>query len=96
MSLYLVDLRLHFQTLLTAIHVDRENRNTTGHSPFYREHLRLFEQNYLRERETEGERSQEMLKLEVFMPGKIVPHKWCLPTLNISLKKDFDTGVLFN
>ncbi len=31
-----------------------------------------------------------------FLPGKIVPSKCCLPSWNISLKKDFDTDVLFN
>ncbi len=36
------------------------------------------------------------METQVITPGKIVPSKCCLPTWNISVKKDFDTDVLFN
>ncbi len=34
--------------------------------------------------------------MKVIMPGAIVPNKCCLSSLNISLKKDFDTDALFD
>ncbi len=33
--------------------------------------------------------------MKVITPGKIVPYKRCLPSLNISVKRDFDADVLF-
>ncbi len=35
------------------------------------------------------------VETEVIAPGKTVPYKCCLLSLNISMKKDFDTDVLF-
>ncbi len=34
------------------------------------------------------------MELKVIMPGKIDPYKCCIPSSNISVKKDFDTDVL--
>ncbi len=34
--------------------------------------------------------------MKVTTPGKIVPYKYCHPSLNINMKKDFDIDVLFN
>ncbi len=39
---------------------------------------------------------QGAVKIKVITPGKIVPYKCCLPSSNISVKKDFDIDVLFN
>ncbi len=36
------------------------------------------------------------VETEVITPGKIVPSKCCLPSWNISVKKNFNTDVLFN
>ncbi len=36
------------------------------------------------------------MEMEVMMPGKIVPYKCCLPSSNISMKKDFGTFFLTN
>ncbi len=45
-----------------------------------------------REREREREREEPgAVKPEVLTPGKIVPPKCCLPSWNISMKRDFDT-----
>ncbi len=34
--------------------------------------------------------------MEMILPGKIVPYKCCLPSTNISVKKDFDADVLLS
>ncbi len=34
------------------------------------------------------------METKVITPGKVVPYKCCLPNLNVSVKKDFDTDVL--
>ncbi len=45
----------------------------------------------------ERERGQlGVIETKVTTPGKIVPYICCLPSSNISVKKDFDTDVLFN
>ncbi len=36
------------------------------------------------------------VETKVIMPEKIVPYKCCLPSWNISVKRDFDTDVLLN
>ncbi len=54
---------------------------------------------YLVKRSLSKEREREELgavETKVVMPVKIAPCKYCLPRLNISMKKDFDTDVLFN
>ncbi len=61
-----------------------------GNSPFQRERLCLLGQKLQREREPEAEETK------VITPGKKVPNKCCLPSSDISVKKDFDTDVLFN
>ncbi len=48
------------------------------------------------EREREGEREggePRVMETKVITPGKIVPHKCCLPSSNFSMKKDFDRNV---
>ncbi len=35
------------------------------------------------------------VKIDIITPGKIVPDKCCLPGSNISVKKDFDTDVVY-
>ncbi len=62
-------------------------------SPFSREHLCLFDQKSLSERKR-GELGAGETK--VITPGKIVPCKCCLPSTNISMKRDFDTDLLLN
>ncbi len=37
-----------------------------------------------------------VVKIKVITPGKIVPYKCCLPSWNISMKKGFNTDVLFD
>ncbi len=34
------------------------------------------------------------VEMKVITPGKIVPHKCCLPSLNIGVKTDFDTDIV--
>ncbi len=36
------------------------------------------------------------VETKVITPGKIVPYECCLPSWNISVKKNFDTDVPFN
>ncbi len=36
------------------------------------------------------------METKVVTPGKIVPGKCCLLSLNIGVKTDFDTDALFN
>ncbi len=59
-----------------------------GNSSLLREFLHLFGQKPLSERERVEHGAAEM---KVFTHGKIVPYKCCPPSLNISVKKDFDT-----
>ncbi len=61
-------------------------------SPFLRERLHLFHQKSLskRERERLGPGTTE---IKVITPEKIVPYKCCLPSSDISMKRDFDTDV---
>ncbi len=49
--------------------------------------------NSVRERER---RKLGAVQTKVITPGKIVSHKCCLPSSNISVKMNFDTDVLFN
>ncbi len=46
--------------------------------------------------ERDRERKLGATKTKVIMPRKIVPYKCCLPDLNISVKKDFDTLCFTN
>ncbi len=43
-----------------------------------------------------SEREGGAVEMKVITPGKIVPHKCCLPNWNISLTKDFYVVVLFH
>ncbi len=51
-------------------------------------YLHLFGQKSLSEREWGA------IGTKVITPGKIVPNKCCRPSLNIHVKKDFNTDVL--
>ncbi len=48
------------------------------------------------EREREEREEPGATEIKVITPGKIVPYKCCLPSLNISVMKDFHTDALFN
>ncbi len=36
------------------------------------------------------------METKVITPGKIVPNECCLPSSNVSVKRDFDADILFN
>ncbi len=51
---------------------------------------------WLKLAERKRERETEAVEMKVITPGKIVPYKCCLPSSNISMRKDFETDVIFN
>ncbi len=92
-----VDLRLHFKNSFNVIHVETGSRSTIRHvkvaviQPSKEAVCVYLVKNCsMRERGEPG-----AMETKVIMPRKIVPYKCCLPSPNISLKKEFDTEVLF-
>ncbi len=93
----LVDLRLHFKPPSRPFMLKRDIKTLQdmlkflgiGKSTSLRGHFHLFGKKMLNKREREAGSCWD----KSYYNWK---NKCCLPTLNISMKKDFDTDVLFN